>query len=68
MMLPARHYVSDHTRFIRELQASKPALAQDQQTGRAIWWDKELDREELKRQQAARVPQQGYVYQTQAKK
>jgi hypothetical protein len=61
-------YESDITRFLKQLKAKQPDLERKQREGRAIWWDKELDREELKRQQAARVPQQGYVYQTQAKK
>jgi hypothetical protein len=61
-------YESDITQFLKQLKAKKPDLEQKQREGRAIWWDKQLDREELKRQQAARVPQQGYVYQTQAKK
>ncbi|MCU0938356.1 MAG: DUF3460 family protein [Burkholderiaceae bacterium] len=61
-------YESDITQFLKQLKAKKPDLEQQQREGRAIWWDKQLDREELKRQQAARVPQQGYVYQTQAKK
>jgi hypothetical protein len=61
-------YESDITKFLKQLKAKQPDLERKQREGRAIWWDKELDREELKRQQAARVPQQGYVYQTQAKK
>ena len=61
-------YESDITKFLKDLKAKQPDLERKQREGRAIWWDKELDREELKRQQAARVPQQGYVYQTQAKK
>ena len=64
MMLPARHYVSDHTRFIRELQEKTPALAQDQQQGRAIWWDKQPSDLALGREMdAGRVPQAAYVYQ-----
>jgi hypothetical protein len=60
-------YESDITRFLKELKAKKPDLERKQREGRAIWWDKELDREELQRQQEARVAQQGYVYQTKAK-
>ena len=62
-MLPARHYVSDHTKFIREVLAKKPELADEQKKGRAIWWDKtprELaDRGEM---DEGRVPQSAYVY------
>jgi hypothetical protein len=65
MMLPARHYVSDHTRFIRELMANKPELAQQQQQGRAIWWDKRPADLALRQEmEAGRVPQRAYVYQS----
>lgn len=63
MMLPARHYVSDHTRFIRELLEKKPELVQEQRKGRAIWWDKEPRDLALGREMdAGRVPQPAYVY------
>jgi hypothetical protein len=39
-MLPARHYVSEHTQFIRELLERKPQLETEQKKSRAIWWDK----------------------------
>ena len=39
-MLPSRHYVSDHTRFMRDLIDNKPDLLGKQREGRAIWWDK----------------------------
>lgn len=65
MMLPARHYVSDHTRFIRELMANMPELAQQQQQGRAIWWDKRPADLALRQEmEAGRVPQRAYVYQS----
>lgn len=63
-MLPARHYESEHTRFIREMKAQKPQLEQDQQTSRAIWWDKRpKDLAEQKEMDEGRVPLAGYVYQ-----
>lgn len=61
-------YESELTRFLKDLKARNPGLEQKQREGRAIWWDKELDRDELKRQHAARVPQRGYVYQTSTRK
>jgi hypothetical protein len=65
MMLPARHYVSDHTRFMRELLEKKPELAQQQQQGRAIWWDKRPDDLALGREMdAARISQGAYDYQS----
>jgi hypothetical protein len=65
MMLPARHYISDHTRFMRELMAKEPALAQQQQQGRAIWWDKPPADLALGREMdTGRVAQSAYVYQS----
>jgi len=65
MFLPSRHYVSDHTTFIRKLLAQKPALVEDQKKGRAIWWDKEpQDLAERATMDEGRVPQPAYVYQT----
>jgi hypothetical protein len=61
-------YESDLTRFIRDLKRSRPELDRAQREGRAIWWDKRLDPDELRRWRAARVPMPGYVYQTAPKK
>lgn len=57
-------YESEHTRFMRELFEKKPALAEEQKKGRAIWWDREQDSEEQQRNAQSRVSQSGYVYQT----
>jgi hypothetical protein len=57
-------YESDATRMIRELLAAKPELAEEQRQGRSRWWDRKLDRDELRRAQESRVKQKGYVYQT----
>jgi hypothetical protein len=40
-MLPARHYESDHTKFMRELMDKRPELEVRQREARAIWWDKD---------------------------
>lgn len=56
-------YESDITKFIRELKQSEPDLEQKQREGRAIWWDKQLDFDELRRWEESRVPQPPYVYQ-----
>jgi Protein of unknown function (DUF3460) len=61
-------YESDLTRFIRELKQKKPDLDRTQRDGRAIYWDKQLDWDELRRERESRVPMQGYVYQTALKK
>ncbi|HMM84247.1 MAG: DUF3460 family protein [Gammaproteobacteria bacterium] len=57
-------YKSDVTRFIDELKASKPTLEAEQRAGRALLWDRALDRDALAEWREARVPQQPYVYQT----
>jgi hypothetical protein len=59
-------YKSDVTNFIDELKARKPTLEQEQREGRALLWDRAVDREAQRGWQAAAVPQQPYVYQTQA--
>ena len=66
-MLPARHYESDHTRFIREMKDKKPELEAEQRKSRAIWWDKrpQGSRSETRKMDEGRVPQAAYVYQGQ---
>jgi hypothetical protein len=61
--LPSRHYVSDHTRFIRDLIEKKPEIETSQRIGRKIWWDKlPADVEAQREMNAGRVPQKAYVY------
>lgn len=57
-------YESDATRLIRGLLAEKPGIADEQRKGRSLWWDKKLDPDQLRRVRESRVPQKGYVYQT----
>jgi hypothetical protein len=57
-------YKSDVTSFIEELKAKKPTLEAEQRQGRALLWDRPVDREAAAEWQDARVPQQPYVYQT----
>jgi hypothetical protein len=65
-MLPARHYESEHTRFIREMKDRQPDLEQEQRESRAIWWDKRpADLAKRKTMDEGRVPQAPYVYQSQ---
>ena len=64
-MLPARDYVSDHTKFMRDLLAARPQLENEQRAGRAIWWDKLPGDLKLRREMdEGRVPQKPYVYST----
>ena len=59
-------YESDTTRFIKQLKAQKPELEAQQRQGRALLWDKQLDRDVQAQFKAASVAQKPYVYQTQA--
>ena len=61
--LPARHYESDHTRFIRELLTQKPQLEREQRVGRAIYWDRlPSDVDARREMDRGGVPQNAYVY------
>ena len=57
-------YTSDVTSFIDALKAKKPTLEDEQRQGRALLWDKRVDRDAQADYDEARVPQQPYVYQT----
>ena len=59
-------YQSDATQFLNQLKAQKPELDKQQQAGRALLWDKQVDREVWSEYRAGRVPQKPYVYQTNA--
>ena len=58
-------YESDHTKFIRELKQQNPQMEEGQRKGRALLWDKQIDREAMRRYEQADVRQPGYVYQNQ---
>ena len=58
------HYQSDATQFITQLREQKPTLEAEQRAGRALLWDKAIDRALQAELDAATVPQQPYVYQT----
>lgn len=57
-----KQYKSDATEFIESLKAKKPTLEDEQLAGRALLWDRPIDREAQAEYREARVPQQGYVY------
>ena len=59
-------YKSEVTLFIEQLKTARPTLEAEQRAGRALLWDKALDRERQPEFKDARVPQQPYVYQTKA--
>ena len=60
----AANYESDITKFLRELKSKSPDLDRKQREGRAIFWDKAPDPDDLRRWDESAVPQPPYVYQT----
>ena len=61
-------YTSETTEFLQQLKAAKPTLEAEQRHGRALLWDKRLNRQEQAEFKDARVAQKPYVYQTNAPK
>ena len=59
-------YRSDVTQFLEQLKAQRPSLEEEQKRGRALLWDKAIDRDAQADYRSAQVPQQPYVYQTKA--
>jgi hypothetical protein len=55
-------YQSDITQFIEHLKARKPDLEAQQRAGRALLWDKHVNREAQADWKDARVAQKPYVY------
>jgi hypothetical protein len=61
-------YKSEISLFIDDLKAKKPDLEAQQRAGRAIWWDKQVNREAWDEFRAAQLRQKAYVYQTEPTK
>ena len=57
-------YTSEVTQFIDQLKANKPTLEAEQRAGRALLWDKNLNRADQAEYLDATVAQQAYVYGT----
>lgn len=55
-------YVSDHTKWMREMLAQNPEWVADQQAGRSLWWDKRQEPELVAGFQEAKEPQKSYPY------
>jgi hypothetical protein len=58
-------YRSEATNFITDLKRARPELDGEQRAGRALLWDKNVDRGHVADMQAAKVKQGAYVYGTQ---
>ena len=56
-------YNSEVTQFIEQLKQQQPDLEARQRAGRALLWDKHVDREAWGEFREAEVAQQAYVYQ-----
>ena len=57
-------YQSETTLFIDQLKAAKPTLEAEQRAGRALLWDKSVDRSAQAEFLDSTVAQSAYVYQT----
>jgi hypothetical protein len=55
-------YESDVTKFVRDLLEKQPELKELQRKNRATWWDKQLDFDQLKRNDASAAPKAPYAY------
>lgn len=56
-------YESEHTKFMREWLEKHPQEADEQQKGRALWWDKPpRSLETMKEAEVSRVPNKAYYY------
>jgi hypothetical protein len=61
-----KHYTSDATDFLNDLKEKRPELDAQQVAGRALLWDKKVDRDAWSDYDAGEVRQKPYVYQTDA--
>ena len=59
-------YKSDVTQFIDSLKQRDPQLEDRQRQGRALLWDKQVDRKIWGEYREGQVAQKPYVYQTNA--
>jgi hypothetical protein len=66
MPLFVKPYKSEITQFLEQLKTADPKLEQRQREGRALLWDKQVDRDAQKAVRQARVPQKPYVYGTES--
>ena len=57
------HYMSDVTQFLNQLKKDHPELDAQQRAGRALLWDKAVDRTQWQDFNAAKVPRKSYFYQ-----
>ncbi len=58
------HYTSDATDFIESLKKANPGLEAEQRQGRALLWDKAIDRGVRQDLEDGQIAQKPYPYQT----
>lgn len=58
------HYESEATQFLTQLKNERPHLESEQQKGRSLLWDKQLDRKLQEGFKQSKVAQKPYVYQS----
>jgi hypothetical protein len=58
------HYTSEATDFIESLKQANPAMEAGQRQGRALLWDKQIDRSVHKDLLDGQIAQKPYPYQT----
>lgn len=58
------HYRSEATQFIDALKEARPELDAQQQYGRSLLWDKDIDHAQQAEIRAGAVKQKPYPYQT----
>ena len=59
-------YTSEITNFLEQMKSNKPELEKSQRDGRALLWDKAINREVALDIDACLVAQKPYLYQTNA--
>lgn len=57
-----RHYVSEFTAFMNDYLDKHPEVVADQARGRAIYWDRKLNFDELKKEAEDSAPAEPYAY------
>jgi hypothetical protein len=57
-------YESEAMQFITQLKNERPYLEKEQQKGRSLLWDKQLDRRLQQGFEDSKVAQKPYVYQS----
>jgi hypothetical protein len=55
-------YESELTGFLRTLKKQHPEIDEQQREGRALWWDRKSDPEDVDRWEKARPERTSYVY------